>query len=139
VAKRRGRAWDRGACLKEGARRGGRQGVLLKQGGGAVWRSRACKHDLCGSWAAHAPRKSPSHSSPPAPLPSPQQVPPEAWGGNVVTLAQVDDLTAYAKANGGSGMMIWSLHKKGTPSAQDILTHACTGLGGANCAAALPM
>jgi hypothetical protein len=66
-------------------------------------------------------------------------VPPEAWGGNVVTLPQVDDLAAYTKANGGSGIMIWSLHKKGTPSAQDILTRACAGLGGANCAAPLPM
>jgi chitinase len=67
------------------------------------------------------------------------EVPPEAWGGNVVTLAQVDDYAAYTKAQGGAGMMIWSLHKKGTPSAQDILTHACTTLGMTGCTSPLPM
>ncbi|KAI8475983.1 MAG: glycoside hydrolase superfamily [Monoraphidium minutum] len=67
------------------------------------------------------------------------EVPPEAWGGNVVTLDQVADLSAYTMANGGNGMMIWSLHKGGSPSAQAILTKACTVLGMAGCTAPLPM
>ena len=65
-------------------------------------------------------------------------MPPEAWGGNVVTLDQVDDFTAYVIANNGSGMMIWSLEKPGTPSATNITNHMCTGLGLSNCTAPLP-
>ena len=67
------------------------------------------------------------------------EVPPEAWGGNVVTVAQVADYASYAKAQGGAGMMVWSLHKKGTPSTQAILTQACTTQGMAGCTAPLPM
>lgn len=37
------------------------------------------------------------------------QVPPEAWGGHVITLAEAQDTTAYVKAAGGDGMMLWSL------------------------------
>jgi len=66
------------------------------------------------------------------------QVPPEAWGGNVVTLTQVEDYATYTKSQGGSGMMIWSLNKRGTPSAQDILTRACTVQGQSGCTTALP-
>ena len=53
----------------------------------------------------------------------------------------VDDYAAYVKAQGGPvGMMLWSLHKAGTPSPQAVLSRACTGLAmAANCAAALPM
>ena len=66
-------------------------------------------------------------------------MPPEAWGGNVVTIAQVQDYAAYTQAQGGSGMMLWSLHKKGTPSAQSILTQACTTMGMAGCTTPIPM
>ena len=66
-------------------------------------------------------------------------MPPEAWGGNVVTLAQVQDLAAYTKTQGGAGMMLWSLHKKGTPSAQSMLTQACNTLGMAGCTSPIPM
>ena len=72
-------------------------------------------------------------------IPSSLQVPPEAWGGNVVTTAQAADLAAYSRANGGAGAMIWSLHKKGTPSAQALLTAACQAMGGTGCTTALPM
>lgn len=57
----------------------------------------------------------------------------------MVTLDQVTDLTTYTKSQGGAGMMLWSLHKKGTPSAQDVLTRACGVQGMPDCAAALPM
>jgi len=66
------------------------------------------------------------------------EVPPEAWGGNVVTLAQVQEFSAYQKANGGRGMMLWSLHKKGSPSAAAMSNTVCTTLGMANCNVALP-
>jgi hypothetical protein len=65
-------------------------------------------------------------------------VPPEAWGGNVVTLPQVDDFTAYVKANGGAGMMIWSLEKQGTPNPTSIVNRMCLGLGLSNCDTPLP-
>lgn len=54
------------------------------------------------------------------------EVPPEAWGGNVVTLDQVRTFASYVKANGGAGMMMWSLNKPGTPSAKDIAATVCT-------------
>ena len=64
----------------------------------------------------------PANPSPPYPPPPPQ----------------VDDFTAYVIANNGSGMMIWSLEKPGTPSATNITNHMCTGLGLSNCTAPLP-
>ena len=66
-------------------------------------------------------------------------MPPEAWGGNVQTLADVTKNSAYVRANGGAGAMVWSLHKKGTPSAQSITTTACQAMGMTGCTAALPM
>jgi hypothetical protein len=75
---------------------------------------------------------------PPIPHPPRPQVPPEAWGGNVVSLTQVDDFTAYVKANGGAGMMIWSLGKPGSPSPGEITNHMCTGLGLGSCSVPLP-
>jgi hypothetical protein len=67
------------------------------------------------------------------------QVPPEQWGGNTLTLAQVDEFTAYVKANGGAGMMIWALKgKQGPPSPGDVTARMCAGLGLADCAVPLP-
>lgn len=37
------------------------------------------------------------------------EVPPEAWGGHVITVAECQDLAAYVRSAGGDGMMIWSL------------------------------
>jgi hypothetical protein len=65
-------------------------------------------------------------------------VPPEGYGDNVVTLDQVDSFSAYVRANGGSGMMLWSLQSQGTPSATQITQHACAAMGMAGCAAPLP-
>ena len=56
-----------------------------------------------------------------------------------MTLAQVQDYATYVRANGGSGMMLWSLHKKGTPSAQGILTRSCTVMNMTSCSTLLPM
>ena len=68
------------------------------------------------------------------------EVPPEAWGGNIQTLADVTKNSAYVRAQGGAGgTMVWSLPKQGTPSAQSIVTTACQAMGMAGCAAALPM
>ena len=57
------------------------------------------------------------------------QVPPEAWGGHVITLEEAHNITAYVRANGGDGMMLWSLQKGGSPSAQALSTVVCNGLG----------
>lgn len=73
------------------------------------------------------------------PFPHTTPCPPAAWGGNVVTLPQVQDYAAYTQQQGGAGIMLWSLHKKGTPSAQSVLTQACTTLGMPDCSAAIPM
>lgn len=69
------------------------------------------------------------------------EVPPEAWGDNSVTLAQVDDLTGYVKDNKGAGMMIWSLQKTpspGAPGPGQITNRMCLGLSLESCDTPLP-
>jgi len=66
------------------------------------------------------------------------EVPPEAWGGNIVTLSDVQAYSQYVKNNGGSGMMIWSLHKKGTPSANSFGHQICQTYDMAECQVTLP-
>lgn len=65
------------------------------------------------------------------------EVPPEAWGGHVITVAKAQEISGYVRAHGGDGMMIWSLQKSGTPSAQTLSTAVCTTLGMGNCTDAL--
>ena len=66
------------------------------------------------------------------------EVPPEAWGGQGITVAEAQSTASYLTAHGGKGMFIWSLQKSGTPSAQTLSTTICTSLGLANCNAPLP-
>lgn len=66
------------------------------------------------------------------------EVPPEAWGGAVVTLDQVQSRAQYVRTNGGAGMMLWSLQKTGTPSAQAITTTVCNTYALGSCSTALP-
>lgn len=65
------------------------------------------------------------------------QVPPEAWGGHVITQAECADIAAYVRQANGDGMMLWSLQKPGTPSAQQLTTTICTSLALGNCSAPL--
>jgi chitinase len=53
------------------------------------------------------------------------EVPPEAWGGHVLTLSEVAQIADYLKAHGGNGMMLWSLQKPGSPSPAAISTVIC--------------
>lgn len=53
------------------------------------------------------------------------QTPPEAWGGHVLTMAEVDVVTNYVMVNGADGLMLWSLQKRGSPSPQQVSTRAC--------------
>ena len=68
------------------------------------------------------------------------EVPPEGSGGNWVSLADVTTNSQFVLANGGAGVMIWSLRPAGTytPTAQNITTYACQAMGMPNCAAPLP-
>jgi chitinase len=68
------------------------------------------------------------------------QVPPEAWGGNVYTLAKVRDVAQIVINRNAAGLMLWSLQKqvKGTPSrdnptAEMIAKTACQVLLLGNC------
>lgn len=53
------------------------------------------------------------------------EVPPEAWGGHVITLQEVE---SYAKCvmndNQNNGIFVWSLQKLGIPSCIDIINTA---------------
>ncbi|MDF5710644.1 MAG: glycoside hydrolase family 18 protein [Nostoc sp. S4] len=68
------------------------------------------------------------------------EVPPEAWGGNVYTLAKVRDLAQVVINRNAAGLMLWSLQKQpeGTPSgdnptAEMITKTACQVLLLGNC------
>jgi len=59
------------------------------------------------------------------------QVAPEAWGGHVISLPEVTDLSTFVKEQNGKGMMMWSLQKKTGegPTGQEIASTACLDLG----------
>jgi chitinase len=63
------------------------------------------------------------------------EVPPEAWGGYVSDAADVQARADYAVANGGAGLMLWSLQKPGTPSPKTVASIACTKFGSCSTAA----
>jgi chitinase len=54
------------------------------------------------------------------------EVPAEAWGGFASDEADVRARADFVVQNGGSGLMVWSLQKPGTPSAKTIASIACT-------------
>lgn len=69
------------------------------------------------------------------------EIPPEAWGGNVITLPEVTTRANYAAEFAGGaqyGLMLWSLHKPGCPSAQQITSAACVAYNMAGCSSPLP-
>jgi mannan endo-1,4-beta-mannosidase len=54
-----------------------------------------------------------------------EEVPPEAWGGNVITLEKVKEHSEYVKSQGReNGIFTWSYQKPGTPSSKEILATA---------------
>lgn len=64
------------------------------------------------------------------------EVAPEAWGGHVTSITEVNDLANYVKQANGGGMMLWSVQKSaqpGTPTADEISKAICTNLGMTNC------
>lgn len=63
------------------------------------------------------------------------EVPPEAWGGHVTSIDEVNSLTNYVMSNGGAGMMLWSLQKQATggPTAVQISQAVCSDLGLPDC------
>jgi chitinase len=67
------------------------------------------------------------------------QVAPEAWGGHVISLPEVNDLSTFVKAQSGAGMMMWSLQKQAGegPTGQAIATTACLNLGLNQCSCPL--
>jgi chitinase len=53
------------------------------------------------------------------------EVPPEAWGGNVITLEKVTEHAKYVASQGKeNGIFTWSYQKQGTPNSKDILDTA---------------
>jgi chitinase len=52
------------------------------------------------------------------------EVPPEAWGGHTVTIHKIESYAHHVlreDPNGLSGLMVWSHHKAGYPSARDVV------------------
>jgi chitinase len=60
------------------------------------------------------------------------EVPPEAWGGHVYTIAEIDALADAVNSSGAAGLMLWSIQRPG--SAQQFATEMCTKLKLSNCA-----
>lgn len=63
------------------------------------------------------------------------EVPPEAWGGHVYTIPEIDSLADAVKQNNGAGMMLWSIQKAGP--AQSFSTEICNKFALGNCSAPL--
>jgi hypothetical protein len=65
--------------------------------------------------------------------------PPEARGGHVLTLSEVDDLTNYLIKNGGEGAFLGSLLKPGSTAVnpQTVSSRVCQLLGLGDCTAPL--
>jgi chitinase len=59
------------------------------------------------------------------------EVPPEAWGGHVYTIAEIDALADAVNSSNAAGLMLWSIQKPG--SAQQFATEMCSKLGLGNC------
>ena len=98
----------------------------------------ACRNQLVPNRTP--PPHTHTRTSPSNPIhPTASQVPPEFWGNDSISIARVQDYTSYARSQGAAGVMIWSLHKKGPPSAQDIASTACSTMGMPNCSSPLPM
>jgi hypothetical protein len=66
------------------------------------------------------------------------EVPPGAWGGNVVFLSDVQACSQDVKNNGGRGMLVWSLQKRGVPSGHSISHQICQAYNMAECQVTLP-
>jgi chitinase len=60
------------------------------------------------------------------------EVPPEAWGGHVETVGEIDTLADAVNGSNAAGLMLWSIQKPGP--AQQFATEMCTKLGLAGCA-----
>lgn len=59
------------------------------------------------------------------------EVPPEAWGGHVETVGEIDTLADAVNASGAAGLMLWSIQKPGP--AQQFATEMCSKLSLGNC------
>jgi chitinase len=65
------------------------------------------------------------------------EVPPEAWGGHVATLAEIDTLAAAVASSHAAGLMLWSLQKSDGPT-QQFSTEICNQLGLSHCTDLIP-
>jgi hypothetical protein len=69
------------------------------------------------------------------------EIPPEAWGGNIINLPEVTTRATYARdlaAGAQYGLMLWSIHMPGCPNAQQITSAACTAYSMPGCSTPLP-
>jgi chitinase len=63
------------------------------------------------------------------------EVPPEAWGGHVYTVAEIDTLADAVNQSNAAGLMLWSIQKAGP--VQSFATEMCARLALGNCSAPL--
>jgi chitinase len=59
------------------------------------------------------------------------EVPPEAWGGHITTVAEIDTLANAVNSSNAAGLMLWSIQKPGP--AQQFATEMCLKLGLGGC------
>ena len=59
------------------------------------------------------------------------EVPPEAWGGHITTVAEIDTLANAVNAGNAAGLMLWSIQKPGP--AQQFATEMCLKLNLGGC------
>jgi chitinase len=63
------------------------------------------------------------------------EVPPEAWGGHVYTISEIDSLADAVSSSNAAGLMLWSIQKSG--ATQQFATEMCTKLALGNCSTSM--
>lgn len=68
------------------------------------------------------------------------EIPPEAWGGHILTKEKFEDLAKYSMTNGGNGVFMWSFHKQdGSNNINSYLSSICILYSYSQCDELIPL
>lgn len=102
----------------------------LRQAGDALDRVLVMSYDAGPQPAGYDPRVAFAayRALYPGPIHMGVEIPPEAWGGNVLTLPMLHDYNTHFRAAGAQGVMLWALQKGGSSggvTAQAVAQAVC--------------
>ncbi len=68
------------------------------------------------------------------------EIPPEAWGDNILTKEKFEEIAKYSMTNGGNGVFMWSFHKQnGSINVNSYLFTVCNLYGYSECNQNIPL